>query len=797
MKATERLISPGLRRAGALMGLLLCGVASLAQTPAGPLPTEPQPTAPGRALIADVIIQGNRTVTAQQIKSQIKTRPGVVFNDETAREDVRNLMATKQYGNVEVVTQPTSDGRVTVYFLILDYPNLVKRVVYLGAKHPSNEDLDGLSPTVRVNTPLNPTANKLACLAIVKKYNDEGRPFAECHLLKGDKPGDTEVIFQITEGPKVGIKSIGFAGNSFVSGPVLGTHLNASSGFLGIGNSYNPQMVEADIGKLEEYYKNFGYLDVKVSCERQWEASGNEVNLIFHVQEGRRYQVQDTPRVYGNKAIASAQLEQLEKVKAHEYFDKLKVDLDVRNMKDYIGLTGRDARVEPNLVYSPDMPGVVRVGYEVAEQPVARVGQIFVQGNERTRMNVILRQLGLYPGQILTYPDLRVAERNLARLGIFNMAPDGSVKPTVTVIDNPNDPTSEYKDILVTVTEDNTGSLMFGVGVNSDAGLTGSVVLNERNFDITRPPRSFEELLSGDAWRGAGQEFRLEAVPGTQLQRYSASFREPYLLDSLFSLSVGAYYYQRQYNEDIEDRVGGRISVGRRLTDTITATLGVRVENVNINTVGLGAPPDYTSVEGNNFQYGPKIGLTYDTRDSVVRATQGMQVDVSYEQMFGQYTFPLLNLEANKFFTVYQRADGSGRHVLVLHSQVSYAGSNTPEYERYFAGGFRSLRGFAFRGVGPDVNGFMVGGDFQFLNSLEYQIPILANDKLYAVAFVDSGTVESKVDLNNYRVTAGFGLRMQIPMLGQVPIALDFGFPIVKASTDQTQVFSFWLGFSR
>jgi outer membrane protein insertion porin family len=338
---------------------------------------------------------------------------------------------------------------------------------------------------------------------------------------------------------------------------------------------------------------------------------------------------------------------------------------------------------------------------------------------------------------------------------------------------------------------------MFGVGVNSDAGLTGSIVLNERNFDILRPPTSIDDLLSGNAWRGAGQEMRIEAVPGTQLQRYSATWREPYLFDSLFSLSVGGYYYERQYNEDTEDRLGARVTVGRRLTDTITANIGVRAENVNINNVIATESPDYVNAEGNHFQVGVRAGLTYDTRDSVVRPTEGMQIDVSYEQMFSDQLFPLVNLEMNKFFTLYQRADGSGRHVLALHSQISWAGENTPVYERYFAGGFRSIRGFAFRGVGPSDGFAMLGGDFQFLNSVEYQFPILANDKFYGVAFVDSGTVESKVDLNNYRVSAGFGVRFQLPMLGQVPIALDFGFPIVKASTDQKQVFSFWLGFSK
>ena len=87
------------------------------------------------------------------------------------------------------------------------------------------------------------------------------------------------------------------------------------------------------------------------------------------------------------------------------------------------------------------------------------------------------------------------------------------------------------------------------------------------------------------------------------------------------------------------------------------------------------------------------------------------------------------------------------------------------------------------------------GGDFLFLNSLEYQIPILANDQLFFVAFVDSGTVEPSVEIKDYRVAAGVGARIVVPMLGPVPIALDFGFPIVKGPGDREQLFSFWVGF--
>ena len=98
-------------------------------------------------------------------------------------------------------------------------------------------------------------------------------------------------------------------------------------------------------------------------------------------------------------------------------------------------------------------------------------------------------------------------------------------------------------------------------------------------------------------------------------------------------------------------------------------------------------------------------------------------------------------------------------------------------------------------GLAVTPGGFEIGGDFEWLNSLEYQVPILATDHLYGVVFVDSGTVERTVAINDYRVSAGFGLRIIVPMLGPVPIALDFGFPIVKGPGDKEQVFSFWVGF--
>jgi outer membrane protein assembly factor BamA len=302
--------------------------------------------------------------------------------------------------------------------------------------------------------------------------------------------------------------------------------------------------------------------------------------------------------------------------------------------------------------------------------------------------------------------------------------------------------------------------------------------------------------LSGNAFRGGGQEFRLEAVPGTQFQRYTVSFREPHLFDSALSLMLNGYFYTRGYVEYNENRVGLRTSLGRQLNRYWSVAGTFRVEGVNLYDVSIFAPPDIAGNAGRSLLLGFRGGVSRDSRDSFLRPTTGSVFEAAFEQVLGTYTYPLGSVELTKYWNTWSRRDGSGKHVLSAKTAAYFAGDNTPVYERYYGGGFRSLRGFSFRGVGPFVNGLNVGGQFSLVNTLEYQIPVLANDKLFVVGFVDSGTVERKFNITDYRVTAGMGLRIVTPVTGPVPIALDFGFPVVRGPNDRTQIFSFYVGFS-
>ncbi|MGC4004125.1 MAG: BamA/TamA family outer membrane protein [Pirellulales bacterium] len=362
---------------------------------------------------------------------------------------------------------------------------------------------------------------------------------------------------------------------------------------------------------------------------------------------------------------------------------------------------------------------------------------------------------------------------------------------------NPN----EYVDLTGQVTETQTGRLMFGVGVNSNAGVIGNIVLDEQNFDIRRVPTSWADVWSGQAFRGAGQRFRIEACTGTQVSRYTVSFTEPYLFDTPISFSASGFYFDRQYRDWFEQRLGGRFGLGYQFPQRpdLSVSAKFRIENVEISNPRTPTPQQLQEVVGNNDVYGFGLGLTHDTRDSPFLPTEGWYAAYEAEYVTGSFNYPRGTAELRKYFTLSQRADGSGRHVLAVGGDLGITGENTPIYDNFFAGGFSTLRGFRFRGASPIVDNVIVGGQVQLLGSVEYMMPITADDALRGVVFCDFGTVEATthLDKHNLRVAPGFGMRISVPALGPAPIALDFAFPVEDAAGDQRQVFTFFIGLGR
>lgn len=372
--------------------------------------------------------------------------------------------------------------------------------------------------------------------------------------------------------------------------------------------------------------------------------------------------------------------------------------------------------------------------------------------------------------------------------------PNGPIDPFAPPYSDP------AVDLFVDLQETQTGRLMVGVAVNSDAGLVGQILIDEQNFNWQRYPRSMEELANGRAFRGGGQRFRLEAAPGTEVQRYLASFQEPYLWDSPVSLGLSGSFYDRRYFDWDEQRLGGRVSLGYQWTENdLSAAVSYRGENVNIRNIRETVPPlaELEEVKGGNVLHGFRLTVANDTRDSAFLATTGHYAEISVEQVIGTFDYPRATLDLRQYALMFERPDHSGRHVLSYATRLGFTGTNTPVYDRFFAGGYSTLRGFDFRGASPVKQGVRVGGDFEWLNTFEYLFPLTADDMMHGVLFVDYGTAAENVTLHDMRVAPGFGLRVTVPAMGPAPIALDFAWPVASAPYDDRQVFSFSIGLQR
>jgi outer membrane protein insertion porin family len=281
------------------------------------------------------------------------------------------------------------------------------------------------------------------------------------------------------------------------------------------------------------------------------------------------------------------------------------------------------------------------------------------------------------------------------------------------------------------------------------------------------------------------------------------SFLEPWLFGYPVIFGIDASIFDRQREDWLESRIGGSASVGYRILPDLIAKLTYRLERVRVGDVRFNAVSDAVAVAGTNYVSALRFALTYDQNviDKYSILCGGYAGTITYEiaGLGGTAHFSRLTVEANVQTTLFEWPND---HKWVLSFYGLYGmmfpfnHEDVPIYERFFAGGPQSLRGFAFRGVGPMQNDNPRGGNFITTGTAEFSFPIFQHI-LRGVLFADSGFVESSASLPSgvtWRLAAGFGFRITLPIF-PAPIALDFGWPIFKARDDKTQVFSFSVGF--
>ena len=697
-----------------------------------------------RYVVRDVSFVGNKKFSQAQLLSELELLPGQFFNQAQMTADVNKIQHL--YGaEGHIYADVEADPR------FLEEPGQLDLVYHLeeGARWRIgriNVNIKGENPHTRHRTVLNYVSLRPGDIADIRKKEASERRIGASRLFEtnprlGNPP---QIIFRISEE------------QSELYAERTGNRARGQS----------PQPVERAGGGFTPSYRPYPQ-----AMRRQTETGthqGGVRNRAVRQQTTARPIVRGQYTPFGGQAVPS---------------------LDPRAPAGPV-FQGPPPTTAPTTIYPPLTPGLNAPPVQASQPP--------------------LYSSAPPPGSITAQPfDASVP----SYAPPVTAPPPGGYNPPLVVPSDPSinvypeggypflDPTTPegVVDVDIIAEETTTGRFMFGVGVNSSAGLVGNIVIDEQNFDIWRFPRGWDDIRNATAWRGKGQRMRIELVPGTQVQRYLISFTEPYLFDTPVSLGVSGFFFDRIFKDWDEQRVGGRVSLGYEITPDLAAVASLRAENVNIRDPRVPTPPDLLNVLGDSDLYTGRIQLTHDTRDNAFLATEGHLVELAYEQGFGEFDFPRGSLDYRRYFLVRQRPDRSGRHVLSLRSRVAVTGNQTPLFERYFAGGFSTLRGFDFRGASPRVFNVVVGGEFMLLGSVEYMFPITADDMLRGVVFTDFGTVEESVKLesDDFRVAPGFGLRIQVPALGPAPIALDLAFPIAHEAGDEIENFTFFVGFGR
>ncbi|MEX1017219.1 MAG: outer membrane protein assembly factor BamA [Phycisphaeraceae bacterium] len=749
--------------------------------------------------IAEIEVVGLDQVSEQLVRNQVRSQVGEPYDPRTVEQDIVRINHLGRFAAVRAQVVPREDDALVLRFVVQEHP-LLETVQVVGNRALDDQELLG-QVRLQAGDPVDPFLIDRARTQIVEAYEDAGYYTASVDVDEDLLAEESVLIFRVREGPRVRIRDIGFEGNTAFPDRQLYNEIEAATWIpIFRRGELNRERLDLDAARLREFYQARGYLDAQVGRRIAISPDQRDAIVEFLIDEGPRYTVANV-RVEGAELFPDAQIARNMTLEQGSIYSDEEANRSRVALEDLYGQLGfLETGIEIVRLFHEDQPEVDLL-VRVDEGTPSTVGRLTLRGNAATKDHVVLREVrGMRPGRPFDRSGVDATRRRLRESPLF-------AGGTVTVLGQPGD---EVRDVLIEVQEQQTGSLNIGAGVSSDLGVIGAIDMTQRNFDIAAPPKTFGEFITGKAFRGAGQYFQISLQPGSRASRYSVSFREPYLLESDYFLDTTVSYYTRERLDYDERRIGGSVGIGRRFGDIWTGSVHARGQEVRINRIDPDAPTDVFAVEGHSALTALGVSLERDTTDSAFYPTRGSLTELGVERvglLGGDYDFTRATAGWRQFFTVDEDFFGR-RSVVSLRAEtgVIFESDESPVFERFHAGGHRTLRGFAFRGIGPrgiraDTGGRSdraVGGDFMLLAGAQYQFPLMGVPApgehvgtLSGVVFTDAGTVRDRPGLDDWRVSVGTGLRIMVPFLGRAPFAIDVAFPLVDQPGDETQVISF------
>jgi outer membrane protein insertion porin family len=800
--------------------------------------------------VSTIQVEGNRRVELETIRSYFKPGPGGRLDQGNIDDGLKALIETGLFQDVRI---SQTGGHLLV--TVVENP-VIGRVAFEGNKKVKDEQLSGEIQSKPRGTLSRPMVQSDA-QRIVEIYRHSGRYDVRVNPEIIEQPNNrVDLVFTITEGEKTGVKQIEFIGNNTYSSyrlkDIIKTHESNLLSFLGGGDTYDPDRVEADRDLIRRYYLKHGFADVQVvAALTEYDPDKKGFLVTFKIDEGQQYRVASVNFQSSIATLDGNTLSGYSRVSVGSLYNAEALEKSVEEMQIEASRRGYAfAIVRPRGDRNFEAH-TVTITFAIDEGPRTYIERINVRGNTRTRDYVIRREFDISEGDAYNRALVDRAERRLKNLDFFK-----SVKITT-------EPGSSSDRVVLNVDleEKSTGDFSVSGGYSTTDGALAEVSISERNF------------------LGRGLFAKASVTYGQYARGVSLSFVEPYLLDYRVALGLDVFYREQLANNYISygtKTVGFSPRLGFSLREDLSLqlryslyqqeiSLPPQLNNCN-NIVGPGFNPTPAYInqvlggvdptgnaqagllpgcladgesslpvrkelaEGAEWTSSVGYSLTYNTLDNNKNPTDGLLVDFrqDFAGVGGDVSYLKSAIDAKYYTPLVSDIVG------LIHLQggmLNQVGDNSLRMLDQFQMGPNLVRGFAPNGIGPrDLTFFpftgtgdALGGTKYWGASAELQMPFWFLPKevgLKGAVYADAGSlwdykgptswaatgeVNGLVngspcrcamvfdDTNVIRTSVGVGLIWASPF---GPLRFDYAIPLTKGKYDVVQEFKFGGGTS-
>lgn len=733
-------------------------------------------------VIQDIRVEGLQRVEPGTVFASLPVRVGDTFSDDKGAAAIRALFALGLFKDVRLETQ----GNVLVVW-VEERPT-VAAVEFVGLKEFDSEVLVRALKDVGLaeGRPFDKALADKAEQELKRQYISRSLYGAEVVATATPlERNRVKLTFTITEGGPARIRQIQINGNKAFASSTLLDQFNLDTGgwlsWYTKSDRYSRTKLNADLESLRSFYLARGYLEFRIdSTQVSMSPDRLEMDITINVSEGDRFVVSGV-QLEGNYLERESEFKSLVRIRPGQAYNAETVAETSKAFTDYFARFGYAfARVEvrPEIERSNN---TVRLVLQADPSRRAYVRRIQIAGNERTRDEVIRRELRQFEAAWYDGDKIRMSRDRLDRLGFFT-------EVDVQTQDVAGAP--DQVDLLFTVKEKPTGNISLGAGFSSAEKVALSFGISQEN--------AF----------GTGNYLAIQVNTSRYNRTAVLSTTDPYFTQSGISRSLDIFHRTtRPYLGDLNAyslvTSGGGVRFGVPVTEEDTIFVGGNIEQTEIRD-GTNLPQEYRSYAdelGWTTRALPlTLGWARDGRDSALVPTRGVYQRVNAEtSVAGDLRYVRANAQFQHYIPL------SKQYTLAYNIDLGWGKGlddrRFPLFKNFYVGGLGSVRGFEQSTLGPasSSSGLYLGGPKKLVLNAEFITPFpgAGNDRtLRLFGFADIGRAfgeEEKFSASELRASVGLGLSWISP-LG--PLRFSYGLPVRKQTTDKIQRLQFQIGTS-